>query len=36
LLNKFVSLFVWPGPLSIIKKNGSARWDSRARIEKKQ
>ena len=34
LLNKFVSLFVWPGPLSIIKKNGSAIPPSRARIEK--
>lgn len=34
LLNIFVSLFVWPGPLFIINKNGSARWDSRARTEK--
>lgn len=34
LLNKFISLFVWPGPLFILNKNGSAIPPSRARTEK--
>lgn len=34
LLNKFVSLFVWPGPFYEIKGDGSAIPPSRARTEK--
>lgn len=36
LLNKFLSLFVWPELLSFIKENGSAIPPSRARPEETQ